>query len=462
MNAVHAIRMSALLAAAAWLCACSTPGHDAKPTELPLPAQWIHAGGSAEITPQWWLQFDDPQLHRLIEEALRSNLDLRQAVARLDEARATARAQHGSEWPQVAFTAGGERMQSINVVTGRPYIQTVHQEEFQAAYEVDLFGRVAALSAAADASSVAFEATRDAVELSVTTAVAATYVNLLSLDAQLDQARQTLVTRERTVQLNRSRERTGYGSTLETAQAEAEMYATAQTIPLLELARQRQELALNVLLGRPPGPIERNPALLEAPQHTLPSAGVPSLLLRRRPDLVALEYQLVAADEQFAASRAQLLPSVQLGVALGRASSSVLPPGAPYTIWSVGGSVLAPLFTGGRLRALADASGSRRDQVLIAYERAVLNAFAEVETQLYAYDRLHEQTLQAVEQRRATAESLRVSHRRFEQGYGSFLDELLAQRNLFTVDLQLIQLRADRLNTELAVIKALGGGWKTE
>ena len=117
-------------------------------------------------------------------------------------------------------------------------------------------------------------------------------------------------------------------------------------------------------------------------------------------------------------SGARCMPQpIQCGGVVKSAGSSALPPGAPYMIWSVGGSVLAPLFTGGRLRAQADASGSRRDQALIAYERAVLSAFAEVEAQLDAYGRLHEQTAQALEQRRATAESLRVSHRRFEQGH---------------------------------------------
>src|SRR5262249_2929551 len=154
---------------------------------------------------------------------LERNLDLRQAVARLEEARATARAQHGAELPQVAFDAAAERSKSISVVTGRPFFQTVHQEEFQAAYEVDLFRRVAARSRAADAGSVSAAATRDAVGLSVTTAVGTSYISLVALDAQLEQAHKTLETRERTLQLNRSREKSGYGSTLDTAQAEADL-----------------------------------------------------------------------------------------------------------------------------------------------------------------------------------------------------------------------------------------------
>src|SRR5262249_20351956 len=153
----------------------------------------------------------------------------------------TARAQHGVELPQVNVSAGVQRSRAISEVTGRPFVQTVYGGEFQAAYEVDLFGRVAALSAAADAGSVAALATRDAVRLSVSTAVATAYVNLTALDAQLEQANQTLASRTRTLELNRAREKSGYGSTLDTAQAEADLHATAQTIPAIELARQRQE-----------------------------------------------------------------------------------------------------------------------------------------------------------------------------------------------------------------------------
>jgi outer membrane protein TolC len=275
------------LAGAGLLAACAAP-QPVRPLEnVQVPQEWRQGGGPNAVSARWWLQFDDPLLSRLIDEARERNLDLRQAVARLEEARATARAQHGAEMPQLELALSAQRAKAINAATGRPFIQTVQQEQFEAAYEVDLFGRVAALSAAADAGSVSAAATRDAVDLGITTAVAAAYVNLVALDAQLEQAHQTLGSRERTLQLNRSREKAGYGSTLESAQAEADLHATAQTIPAIELARQRQELALNVLLARPPGTIERNRALLDAKARELPAAGVPSDVLRRRPDVAA-------------------------------------------------------------------------------------------------------------------------------------------------------------------------------
>jgi outer membrane protein, multidrug efflux system len=183
-------------------------------------------------------------------------------------------------------------------------------------------------------------------------------------------------------------------------------------------------------------------------------------LLRRRPDISIAELQVVAADAQLGAARAQLLPSVRLAASIGSVSASVLH-GDPFTVWNLGGSVLAPIFNGGRLRALAEASASRRDQALIGYERTVLTAFAEVEAQLTAFARLQEQAVLAEAQRVAVAESLRIAGNRYREGYSSYLEELLAQRNLFTVEQSLLQQRSELLSTAVSVYRALGGGWES-
>jgi len=275
----------------------------------------------------------------------------------------------------------------------------------------------------------------------------------------LELAGSTLVSRERSLALTRNRQQRGYGNSLETAQAEAELRATAQAIPQIELAALRQERALNVLLARAPGAIERGTKLLDMNVRGLPDAGLPSDLLRRRPDIASAEIQVAAADAQLAAARAQLLPSLQLTASLGSIGSSVLH-GDPFTVWSLGGIVLAPVFNGGRLRSLAEASATRRDQALIGYERAVLTSFAEVETQLTAYVKQQDQLAQLEAQRIAVADALRIAGRRHREGYSSYLDELLAQRNLFGVEQSVLRMRAQLLVTEVAVYRALGGGWK--
>jgi NodT family efflux transporter outer membrane factor (OMF) lipoprotein len=190
----------------------------------------------------------------------------------------------------------------------------------------------------------------------------------------------------------------------------------------------------------------------------VPALGVPSSLVRRRPDIAAAESQVAASDAQFAAARAQMLPSVQLGGEIGRVGSTIFRNG-PFSIWAIGGSVLAPIFNGDRLQAQADVAGSRLDEAILAYRKTVVNAFVEVEDQLAALGYVREQERQAEEQRTAVAEALRIARNRYREGYASYLEELDAQRTLFTAEQTVAQLRADLLTAHVNLYRALGGGW---
>jgi outer membrane protein, multidrug efflux system len=442
---------------AAALQGCATKTDPVAPTVEP-PAAWLGLSGEASVPADWWTAFGDPVLTGCVQQALAHNSDLRLASARVAEARAITAATHGAELPSLDFGAAAQRSQSIFVVTGKPYLSTVWQEQFQAAYEVDLWGRVKALGDAADASLLASVAARDAAALSVAAAAASSYIGLRALDERLDLARRTLVSREAALSLARSRQQHGYASKLELAQAESEFRATAQAVPQLELAASRAEHALRVLQGATPGAVERGTTLSAIVLPALPDAGLPSALLRRRPDIAASESQLVASDAQLAAAKAQLLPSLRLTAAFGTAGADVLH-GDPFTLWSLGGSVLAPIFNGGRLRAQVEASTSRRDQALIGYEKTVLTAFAEVEDQLAALSLIERQATELEAQRAAVQDALRIAHNRFRAGYASYLEELDAQRSLFSVEQLSVQLRADLLTAHVNLYRALGGGW---
>jgi outer membrane protein, multidrug efflux system len=453
------MRVGALVALVILLQACAST-HVSNLSKIFAPFKLTVGGVSLRVERDWWASFGDPVLTGLIDEALLHNLDLRAALSRIAEARALGNAQRSSSSLSLDANFGGQRSRSISEIRGQPYLSTASEPQFVAAYEIDLWGRIAALNEAATANYEASRVAHDAVALSVTASVAIGYINLRSIDAQLDLARRTVKSRERSLELTRARYKSGYGGALESAQAEAELRATAQAIPQLELAATRQEQALNILLARPSGTIERGLALSALNLRGLPAAGLPSDLLRRRPDISIAELQVVAADAQLGAARAQLLPSVRLAASIGSVRASVLH-GDPFTVWNLGGSVLAPIFNGGRLRALAEASASRRDQALIGYERTVLTAFAEVETQLSAFARLQEQAVLAEAQRVAVAESLRIAGNRYREGYSSYLEELLAQRNLFTVEQSLLQQRSELLFTAVSVYRALGGGWES-
>lgn len=448
------------LAAALLLSACgSTP--NAAMQALAVPGAWQTPSGVASgavLQTGWWRAFGDPALDALVEQALAHNTDLRAAAARVAEARALGEVQQAASGPSLDLGAGLQRSRSISAATGKPYDASVFQPQFQAAYEVDLWGKLSDLNRAAAAQLEANQAARDSAALSVAASTASAYINLRGLDARLEVAQQTLTARESALQLARSRQQRGYTSALETQQSEAEYRATAQAIPQLALAIRRQEHGLNVLTGAAPGAVPRGLTLQALQLPALPATGLPSELLRRRPDLAGAEAQLAASDAQLAASRAQLLPSLRLSASLGSISSSALT-GNPFPLWGLGGSVLAPLFDGGRLRAQVSASDARRDQALASYEKAVLTAFAEVEDQLAAVEELGRQGTEVQAQRTALQETLRIASNRYREGYASYLDELDAQRNLFSAEQNALQLRADRLTAQIGLYRALGGGW---
>lgn len=447
-----------LVCAAALLPACTTS--TTTPSALPEPpAAWQEPTGREQVTADWWTAFGDPVLTGCVQRALAHNTDLRLASARIAEVRALGDIQHASELPSVDLGAGASRSRSVSAVSGQPYLSTAWQAQFQAAYEVDLWGRVRALGDAADATLRASVASRDAAALSVAAATAAAYIGLRALDERLALARRTLQSREAALGVARSRQQQGYASKLELSQAEAEYRATAQALPSLELSTRRQAHALLLLMGEVPGAVERGAELSALRLPPVPDAGVPSELLRRRPDIAVAEAQVVASDAQLAAARAQLLPSLRLSAGLGRLGSSVLRDD-PFTVWSLGGSLLAPVFDAGRLRAQVEAGSSRRDQALISYERAVLGALAEVEDQLSTLTQTRQQAQALEAQRIAVQDALRIAHNRYREGYGTYLDELDAQRTLFSVEQAAVQLRADLLIAHVNLYRALGGGWE--
>lgn len=445
----------ALTAALCAGCAHYTPMTAPK---MAAPEAWRGQSTAAHVDTQWWTRFGDPALVALVNEALEKNADVRIAATRMREARASVEVQRSQALPSLDLVAGGGRSRTISPATGHAFDATAHQSQFQAAYEVDLWGRIDASIASSEASLVSAAAQSDAVALSMAAAVADLYISLVRVDAQLEIARRTLRTREQTADLMRNQTARGQVSELESAQSEAEKFNTAQSIPLLIQTRERLIASLNVLLDRAPGDIQRGtlagiPALAgRAP------AGIPSELVRRRPDIFAAEADLVASDAQLAAARAQLLPSIRLTASFGRAGSSVLHDG-PFTVWGLGGSILAPIFSGDRLQAQVRAADARRDRALLSYRRTVITAFSEVETQLSALENANAQLAAAKSEQDALTNALRVAKRRYQAGYASFLDELFSERNLFLAQQNVATLNGNVLQAEVALYKALGGGW---
>lgn len=455
------------LTTVALLAGCMhTPHTDARAALPDLPTAWrtrvegpeaaALTAPAAAIPADWWTAFGDPVLDALVERALARNPDLATAAARVREARAQEALARSQTVPSLDLAVSASRARSLNAF-GRPTTATSSQPVFQAAYEVDLFDRIGQQLQAARASREALQAAQDAARLSIAAATASGYITLRAQDARLAVLQDTLQARAEALRVARRRADAGYTSDLELRQAEAEYAAAAQQVPQARLAIERQEHALALLTGAAPGDIPRGASLARLQPLAVP-AGLPSTLLRRRPDIAQAELNLAAADASLAAARAQFMPSLRLTATSGSLISSAL--SDPVAVWTLGASVLAPLFNGGRLAAQADAADARREQALLAYQRTVLTALREVEDALSATVRSREQRKALQAQRTALVEALGHADRRYRAGYTSYLEQLDAQRGVLAADLALVQAAADELTARVALAQAMGGGWQ--
>jgi len=443
-----------LLAPVLWLCAClpADPPPPASAVVAP-PAAWRDTpSNNGTVDPAWWQAFGDPALTRLIEAALARNTDVLTAAARVEEVAADVRLARSALLPSLDAVGAAQRSRSLGTTS------TALQPEFQLSWQVDLFGRLSRLTEAARQQYVASQADRDAVALSVAAQTAQAYIGLLALDAQLAVSRETVKSRAEALRLATDQAQVGYTSQFELTQAQSEYEAVSQAIPQFEQAIRAQENALRLLTGELPGPVTRSDGgLLAATPPTVP-ATLPADLLRRRPDIVSAEALVAAADASLAARRAQFLPQVALSASLGQLFINGLDYD-PVTIWDVGASALAPLFAGGRLRAQVNAGAAQRDQAAFAYRGAALKAFGEVETALSGVSRFAEQIERLHNRRQILIRSVAMARDRYRGGYASYLEQLDAQRTLYSTELDAIAVRQDQLDNIILLYRALGGGW---
>jgi NodT family efflux transporter outer membrane factor (OMF) lipoprotein len=444
--------MLALLAG----CVGPRPGPPQSAAVVAPPAWRDAIAAETPIDARWWDRFGDPALGAIVQRALDRNLDLAIAISRVEEARAQFALARGQQLPSLSAGVAGGPQRAVNAF-GIDTDQTAGQAQLSVAYDADLFGRLRSATAAARASLLATRAGQDNVRLAIVSSAAGGYLTLVALDARLQVLRDTLAARDSGLKLARRRADAGYAPRLDLAQAEADYHATEQLIPLAELAIRRQEDGLSLLLGDAPAAIARGRPFADL---AIPAPGptLPATLLRRRPDIVQAEDQVVAADHQLDSARAAFMPSLQLSAIGGYVASTLLPD--PASIFSVGGSILAPLFQGGRLQAQADTAASRRDQAAFAYRRTVLTAFREVEDAMADQYRYNEQQQALTAQRTALADQLHYATNRYKAGYSPYLEQLDAQRGLLAADLALVQARLDRLTAAVRLFQALGGGWE--
>ncbi|SFW29635.1 efflux transporter, outer membrane factor (OMF) lipoprotein, NodT family [Luteibacter sp. UNCMF366Tsu5.1] len=441
------------------LTACAGPRPAPPPdANVTIPTGWQRGAAQMEtgaLTPAWWSVFGSSVLNDLVEQALAHNSDVLASASRVSQAEAELNAVRGQSKPSVGLGLGGDRERQVNAF-GQPQMQRAWSAQFQASYEVDIFGRMASASASARAALASTRAVQASVRLSVGATVARAYIDLLVQHETLSVAQQTLQARLGSKTVAQRRWDAGYGSELELRQAESEYENAAALVPATRLAIAKDEDLLAELTGKPPSPIAIHEHLGDIRIPRIPLA-IPSQVLRQRPDVIAAEDTVVAADRALDEARAEFMPSVSLMATGGYVGSTLL--ASPVKVFTVGTTALAPLFEGGRLHAQADRAASLRDQAAFAYRRAALSAFAEVEDALAASQQYADREQALTRQQDATAAAYSLARNRFREGYADYLEQLDAERALLGAQLAALEGREARLDASVALIQAVGGGW---
>jgi NodT family efflux transporter outer membrane factor (OMF) lipoprotein len=464
----------ALSAPLALLAVGCSVGPDYRKPDLPVPSAWKDAQEkgvctrSAEVT-HWWTVFNDPLLNSLVERAVQSNLDLRLAEARIREARASRAVTASEAWPTVdvpglySRSRGSENVPLSESPVGGGREQDLFTTGFDASWEIDVFGRVRRSVEAADASiEVSVEDRRDTL-VTLLGDVAGNYIDLRGFQRRIAVARANLNAQQDTLDLTKVRFRAGLASYLDVAQAEAQVNTTAAQIPTLERSLKQAAHRLAVLLGLEPGALWTELSG-DAPIPALPPevlVGLPSELLRRRPDIRRAERQLASATAGTGAATADLYPRFFLTGLAGLQSISTsdwFTGGSRF--WSVGPTISWPVFTAGRIRANIEVRSAQQEQALIQYEQAILTALEDVEDALVSYSTEQARHRSLVEAVAANRLAVEMSNELYLKGLQDFLSVLDSQRSLFTSESDLAQSEAAMASNLVALYKALGGGWE--
>jgi outer membrane protein, multidrug efflux system len=433
----------------------------------PEPISPSQAASFADL--KWFEIFKDDKLQELIRKALVTNYDLRDAVARVEQATASLGIVRSNQFPN--FEANGSveiNRYSRDGATPLPASVLPSQNRtFGSAtlnllsYEIDIWGRLRRATEEARANLLSAEENRKAVITTLVSDVTTAYLTLRELDYALEISERTLHTREESLGLTRSRQVGGVGTLLDLRQAEQLVDTAAEMIPGIEQQIGQTENLIKLLLGENPGEVARGHSLVE--QNLPPDVppGLPSALLERRPDIRAAEQSLISANAEIGVARAAYFPQLSLSGILGGQSTQLSSLFAgPHTVWSLIPQVSQPIFTAGRLKSGVKLAEADRERALVQYEKTIQTAFSEVSNGLIAHQKVRESREKQEALVAALQDRLRLAYVRYRGGVDTQLNALDADRDLYTAELDLAQLRLNESLTVVQLYKALGGGWQ--
>jgi outer membrane protein, multidrug efflux system len=439
-------------------------------TEAPAPRPpSVATAQPAELT-QWWQRFDDPTLTQLVEDALKTNLTLQLAVANLRQARAARGIAVAGLWPEI--TVSGEYLRETtsgptqpSKGTGATVVpsQNLYQAGFDAVWEIDIFGGQRRNVESADAGVQAAIEGISNVQVTIAAEVALNYVQLRGYQQQIAIAQKSLKAMRNTELITRQKAGAGFSSALDVANAEASVATTEAQIPVFETSARQSIYALSILLARPPADLLKQ----LTPTGGIPGvpaqipAGLPSDLLRRRPDIRQAEAQLHSATAQIGVATADLIPKFSLTGAVSWQSNLL------NSWWTVasrtssfGPSVTWPIFQGGAIVSNIRVQEALRDQAFITYRQTVLGAFQDVENALIAFAKEQEHYKSLKDSVAANSKAFDLSLKLYTEGMLEFLNVLVAQNSLYAAQNALVQSNSNISTDLIALYKALGGGWE--
>jgi multidrug efflux system outer membrane protein len=410
---------------------------------------------------KWWTVFQDPQLQALIREALSQNYDVRIAAVRVLQAQASLGITRADQFPTITggVSASNDRIPATTVT--KEYETSPFQVNLSLFWELDFWGKFRRATEAARATVLTTEWGQRAVISSLVSNVASAYFQLLELDSEMEISRRTLGSRKESLRLAEVRARGGTTSLIDVRQSEQLVYAAAAAIPDLERRTEQQENLISILLGKNPAPVGRGKPLVENPLLPVVPSGLTSSLLERRPDIQSAEQQLVAANARIGVAKAAYFPAITL-TAVGGYQSPALTNlfTGPAGLWSFGGQLLQPIFTGGRIRSNVRLTEAQQREAVLVYQQSIQQAFREVSDSLVAYRK--NQEFRALQEllTNSAQDTTRLANMRYQGGVTSYLEVLDSDTRYFDAQLGLAQAQ---LNERLALVQlynALGGGWQ--
>jgi multidrug efflux system outer membrane protein len=467
-------RFIAVLIGGVWTTGCTLgPNYHRPAVQIPqtfrapspLPAPQTESFADLK----WWDVFKDPDLQGLVKTAIQQNYDLRDAVARVEAARANLGITRSNQFPQIGASADVQLTRLSrdgSFALPSSFVSSQNRNWGEASlnllsFEVDLWGRLRRATEAARANLLSADENRKVVLTTLVSDVATQYFTVRELDYELEISKTTLATRRDSLNLTIARQSGGVATDLDLRQAEQLVDTAAETIPTLQQQIEQTENQISLLLGENPGEVMRHQGAFN--EDVFPPevpAGLPSALLERRPDIRAAEQNLIAANANIGVAKAAYFPQLSLSGLIGGQStqlSSLF--SGPHSAWSFVPQLSQPIFTAGRLRSNVRLAEAQTDSAVAQYQKTIQTSFTEVSNALIAHQRVRESRVEQQALVQALEDRKRLAYARYVGGVDTQLNALDADRDLLQAQLDLRQIRLNELLSVVQLYKALGGGW---